>query len=97
MSETAGGNAGKTRRRKGGKTAERPGDGKVKATIRLTPEADKRLSIHAAMMEMDGFGGEAHQRAPQALRCFRPRGRGRRKPLSRRRSGLGGLGAGASP
>lgn len=53
MNETDGGNAGKPRRRKAGKTAERPRDGKVKATIRLSPEASKRLSVHAAMMEMD--------------------------------------------
>jgi hypothetical protein len=43
----------KARRRGTGKTASGQGAVKVKATIHLSGEADKRLSVHATMMEMD--------------------------------------------
>ena len=44
---------GKTRKRPAAKMAVQPGAAKVKATIHLSGEADKRLSVHATMMEMD--------------------------------------------
>lgn len=53
MSESDNGTAGKPRRRRAAKPAERRGGDKVKATIRLTRETSRRLSVHAAMMDMD--------------------------------------------
>jgi hypothetical protein len=47
-----GGNA-KTRKRPAAKAATGQVAGKCKATIHLSSEADKRLSIHATMMDMD--------------------------------------------
>jgi hypothetical protein len=44
---------GKSRKRLAAKTAHVPAVIKVKATIHLSPDADKRLSVHATMMEMD--------------------------------------------
>ena len=44
---------GKGRKRPGTKVASGQGTVKVKATIHLSSEADKRLSVHATMMEMD--------------------------------------------
>jgi hypothetical protein len=44
---------GKPRKRHPAKTATGQVSGKVKATIHLSGEADKRLSVHATMMEMD--------------------------------------------
>lgn len=53
MNEADNGIAGKPRRRRAVKAAERPGDDKVKATIRLSGEASRRLSVHATMMGLD--------------------------------------------
>ena len=44
---------GKGRKRSAAKTASGIAPAKVKATIHLSSEADKRLSVHATMMEMD--------------------------------------------
>ncbi len=44
---------GKTRKRSAAKAATGQVAAKVKATIHLSGEADKRLSVHATMMEMD--------------------------------------------
>jgi hypothetical protein len=44
---------GKPRKRSAGKVATGPVAGKVKATIHLSVDADKRLSVHAVMMNMD--------------------------------------------
>ena len=44
---------GKARKRPAAKAATGQVAGKVKATIHLSGEADKRLSVHATMMEMD--------------------------------------------
>jgi hypothetical protein len=44
---------GKARKRPAAKAAGGQADKKVKATIHLSAEADKRLSVHATMMEMD--------------------------------------------
>jgi hypothetical protein len=44
---------GKPRKRSAAKAATVPVAGKVKATIHLSGEADKRLSVHAVMMNMD--------------------------------------------
>ena len=49
---TEGGNT-KTRKRPAAKAAGGQGATKVKATIHLSGEADKRLSVHATMMDMD--------------------------------------------
>lgn len=51
--EAAGQEAGKPRKRQAVKAATRPAAPKVKTTIHLSGEADKRLSVHATMMEMD--------------------------------------------
>lgn len=53
MAEPSEGAGGKARRRQAVKTAAGQGPGKVKATIHLSGEADKRLSVHATMLEMD--------------------------------------------
>jgi Ribbon-helix-helix protein, copG family len=53
MSEPAESGSGKGRKRPVAKAATGPVPGKVKATIHLSGEADKRLSVHATMMEMD--------------------------------------------
>jgi Ribbon-helix-helix protein, copG family len=44
---------GKARKRPAAKAATSQATAKVKATIHLSSEADKRLSVHATMMEMD--------------------------------------------
>jgi hypothetical protein len=44
---------GKGRKRPATKAATGQVAGKVKATIHLSSDADKRLSIHATMLEMD--------------------------------------------
>jgi hypothetical protein len=49
---TEGGNA-KARKRPASKAASGQGAAKVKATLHLSVDADKRLSIHSTMMEMD--------------------------------------------
>ena len=53
MPEASEGGSGKARRRPAVKAAAGQGAAKVKATIHLSAEADKRLSVHATMMEMD--------------------------------------------
>ncbi len=53
MPETSEGGSAKARRRPAAKAPVGQGAGKVKTTIHLSGEADKRLSVHAAMMEMD--------------------------------------------
>jgi predicted transcriptional regulator len=53
MTEASEAGKGKGRKRPAAKTATGQGAGKIKATLHLSPEADKRLSIHATMMEMD--------------------------------------------
>lgn len=45
--------AGRTRKRTGGKTAARQSVQKVKSTIHLSIEASQRLDIHATMMGHD--------------------------------------------
>lgn len=52
-SESAEGTTAKARKRPAAKTPIPSAAIKVKATIHLSGEADKRLSIHATMMEMD--------------------------------------------
>lgn len=52
-SETSEPSNGKPRKRMTAKPVPGQGSGKVKATIHLSGEADKRLSVHATMMEMD--------------------------------------------
>jgi hypothetical protein len=44
---------GKPRKRSAARVATGQVAGKVKATIHLSIEADKRLSVHATMMDMD--------------------------------------------
>jgi hypothetical protein len=53
MAESSEGGGGKARKRPAAKTVATQTAGKVKATIHLSGEADKRLSVHATMMEMD--------------------------------------------
>lgn len=53
MADTIDGGSGKPRKRSAVKAAPGQGPGKVKATIHLSGEADKRLSVHATMMELD--------------------------------------------
>jgi hypothetical protein len=53
MAESTEGGNGKARRRPAVKAANGQAAAKVKATIHLSVEADKRLSIHSTMMEMD--------------------------------------------
>jgi hypothetical protein len=53
MAEPSEAGGGKTRRRVAAKAGAGQGAGKVKATIHLSGEADKRLSVHATMLEMD--------------------------------------------
>jgi hypothetical protein len=53
MAESTESGNGKARKRPAVKTAGGQGVAKVKATIHLSGDADKRLSVHAAMMEMD--------------------------------------------
>jgi hypothetical protein len=53
MAEVPEGGSGKTRKRSAAKAATGQVAGKVKATIHLSGEADKRLSVHATMMDMD--------------------------------------------
>jgi hypothetical protein len=53
MAETAESGNGKARKRTAAKAATGQVVKKVKATIHLSAEADKRLSIHATMMELD--------------------------------------------
>lgn len=45
--------SGRMRKRPSAKAVAGQGAVKVKATIHLSGEADKRLSVHATMMEMD--------------------------------------------
>jgi hypothetical protein len=51
--DTAGLEAGKPRKRQSVKMVTRQAVPKVKSTIHLSCEADKRLSVHATMMDMD--------------------------------------------
>jgi hypothetical protein len=51
--ESSEGGNGKARKRPAAKATTGQVAGKVKATIHLSPEADKRLSVHATMMDMD--------------------------------------------
>jgi hypothetical protein len=44
---------GKPRKRSAAKAASVPGSGKCKVTLHLSGEADKRLSLHAIMMDCD--------------------------------------------
>lgn len=53
MAEAAEGGNGKARKRVAAKAATGQAAAKVKATIHLSGDADKRLSVHATMMEMD--------------------------------------------
>ena len=53
MAELTEASNGKTRRRAGGKAANRPAGSKLKATLHLSVEASQRLTVHAAMMGMD--------------------------------------------
>ena len=53
MAESPEGGNGKARKRSAAKAATGQVAKKVKATIHLSVEADKRLSIHATMMELD--------------------------------------------
>lgn len=53
MSEQSESLGGKGRKRSAGKAAAGQAAGKIKATIHLSVDADKRLSVHATMMEMD--------------------------------------------
>ena len=53
MAESTESGNGKARKRVAAKAATGQGTTKVKATIHLSSEADKRLSVHATMMEMD--------------------------------------------
>ena len=53
MADASEGGGGKARKRPAAKAAAGQVAGKVKATIHLSGEADKRLSIHATMMDMD--------------------------------------------
>jgi hypothetical protein len=53
MAEAIDGGSGKGRKRSAAKAASGQGAAKVKATIHISPDADKRLSVHATMMEMD--------------------------------------------
>jgi hypothetical protein len=53
MAELPEGGSGKGRKRPAAKAATGQVAAKVKATIHLSGEADKRLSIHATMMDMD--------------------------------------------
>lgn len=51
--EAAGQEAARPRKRPTAKAVSQHTATKVKATIHLSTEADKRLSVHATMMEMD--------------------------------------------
>ena len=53
MAEPIDAGSSKVRKRSAAKAATGQVAGKVKATIHLSSEADKRLSIHATMLEMD--------------------------------------------
>ena len=53
MAESPESGNGKTRKRVNGKAATGQVAAKVKATIHISVEADKRLSVHATMMDMD--------------------------------------------
>jgi hypothetical protein len=53
MAELTDGGNGKARKRPAAKAATGQVAAKVKATIHLSVEADKRLSVHSTMMEMD--------------------------------------------
>ena len=53
MAESPEGGTGKARKRPAAKAATGQVAAKVKATIHLSSEADKRLSVHATMMDMD--------------------------------------------
>jgi hypothetical protein len=52
-SEAGDGKSRRAARRPAARTAAGQGAAKVKATIRLSVEADQRLSVHAAMTGMD--------------------------------------------
>jgi hypothetical protein len=52
-SEAGDGKARRASRRPAAKASPGQGAAKVKATIRLSVEADQRLSVHAAMMGLD--------------------------------------------
>jgi hypothetical protein len=51
--ETAGQEAGKSKKRTAAKTPTRPAATKVKSTIHLSVEASQRLDIHATMLGFD--------------------------------------------
>ena len=51
--ETADPSNGKPKRRPIAKTSVAPGSQKIKATIHLTMDSHRRLSVHAAMMNVD--------------------------------------------
>jgi hypothetical protein len=51
--EAGSGKASRHGKRSAGKAATRPAISKVKATIHLSVEASQRLTVHAAMMNMD--------------------------------------------
>jgi hypothetical protein len=53
MAEVPEGGSGKTRKRPAAKAASGQGSAKCKVTLHLSSEADKRLSIHSTMMEID--------------------------------------------
>jgi hypothetical protein len=53
MAESTDSGNGKPRKRPAAKAATGQIAGKVKATLHLSSEADKRLSVHATMMDMD--------------------------------------------
>ena len=53
MAELSESGSGKSRKRQNAKTASGHSASKVKTTIHLSSEADKRLSVHATMMDMD--------------------------------------------
>jgi hypothetical protein len=53
MSEASESGNGKARKRPAAKAASGQGTKKIKATIHITAEADKRLSIHSTMMDLD--------------------------------------------
>ena len=53
MADASESGGGKGRKRPAAKAASGQVAAKVKATIHLSGEADKRLSVHATMLEMD--------------------------------------------
>ena len=53
MAELVEAGNGKPRRRQGAKATGHQAAGKVKATIHISAEADRKLSVHATMLGMD--------------------------------------------